>query len=72
MHTEFWSENLKGRNNSEDLGEDGKNIRMDLREIGCEIVDWIHLAQDSDHWRALVNMVMTIHVPKNTVNFLTS
>jgi hypothetical protein len=25
------------------------NIRMDLREIGWEIVDWIHLAQDRDH-----------------------
>jgi hypothetical protein len=28
------------------LGED--NIRMDLREIGWETVDWMHLAQDSD------------------------
>jgi hypothetical protein len=26
------------------------NIRMYLREIGCEIVDWIHLAQDRDKW----------------------
>jgi hypothetical protein len=24
------------------------NIRMDLREKGCEVVDWIHLAQDVD------------------------
>jgi hypothetical protein len=24
------------------------NIRMDLREIGWEVVDWIHLAQDKD------------------------
>jgi hypothetical protein len=23
------------------------NIRMDLREIGCEVVDWIHMTQDS-------------------------
>jgi hypothetical protein len=23
---------------------------MDLREIGCEGVDWIHLAQDRDQW----------------------
>jgi hypothetical protein len=22
------------------------NIRMDLREVGWEVVDWIHLAQD--------------------------
>jgi hypothetical protein len=24
------------------------NIKMYLMEIGCEIVDWIHLAQDRD------------------------
>jgi hypothetical protein len=29
------------------------NIKMDLREIGTEVVDWIHLAQDRDQWRAL-------------------
>jgi hypothetical protein len=26
MHTKFWSENLKGRDYSEDLGVDGKMI----------------------------------------------
>jgi hypothetical protein len=31
------------------------NIKMDLREIGFGDVDWIHLAQDKDRWRALVN-----------------
>jgi hypothetical protein len=34
------------------------NIKMDLREIGWEIVEWIHLAQDRDLWRAVVNTVM--------------
>jgi hypothetical protein len=28
-------------------------IRMDLREIGWDGVDWIHLAQDGDQWRPL-------------------
>jgi hypothetical protein len=36
---------------------------MDLKEIGWESVDWIHLAQDRDKWRAVVNTVMSIHVP---------
>jgi hypothetical protein len=40
--------------------EDG--IRMDLREIGCGGVQWIHLAQDRDHWRAVVNAVMNLRV----------
>jgi hypothetical protein len=30
------------------------NIRMDLREIGWAVVDWIHLAPDRYKWRALV------------------
>jgi hypothetical protein len=30
------------------------NIRMDLREIGWEVVDWVHLAQ------AVVNTVMKL------------
>jgi hypothetical protein len=26
------------------------NNRLDLREIGWEVVDWIHLVQDRDQW----------------------
>jgi hypothetical protein len=39
------------------------NIKMDLREIGWDGVDWIYLAQDRDQWRALVNKVMNLRVP---------
>jgi hypothetical protein len=39
------------------------NIKIDLREIGFEDVDWIHWAQDRDRWRALVNTVMNLWVP---------
>jgi hypothetical protein len=39
------------------------NIRMDLREIGWEGVDWIHLTQDRDKWKALVNTIMNLWVP---------
>jgi hypothetical protein len=39
------------------------NIKMDLREIGCEGVDWMHLAQDRDQCRRLVNTVMKLRVP---------
>jgi hypothetical protein len=34
-----------------------ENIRLDLREIRWEVVGWIHLAQDRNQWRAVVNMV---------------
>jgi hypothetical protein len=40
--------------------EDG--IKMDLRGIGWG-VEWIHLARDSDRWRALENAVMNPRVP---------
>jgi hypothetical protein len=30
------------------------NIKMDLREIEWDGMDWIELAQDRDQWRALV------------------
>jgi len=31
------------------------NIEMDLREVGCEGMDWIDLAHDRDRWLAHVN-----------------
>jgi hypothetical protein len=39
------------------------NIKMDLRQIGWDGMDWIELAQDRDKWRALVNTVMNLAVP---------
>ena len=40
------------------------NIKMDLREVGCEGMDWIGLTQYRDRWRALVSMVRNLRVPK--------
>jgi hypothetical protein len=31
------------------------DIKMYLREIGWGVMDWIHLAQDRDYWRAIVH-----------------
>jgi hypothetical protein len=39
------------------------SIRINFREIGWEVVDWMHLAQDRDQWRDLVNTVMNPWVP---------
>jgi hypothetical protein len=37
------------------------NIKMDLLEIGLNVVNWIGL--DRYRWRALVNSVMNLRVP---------
>jgi hypothetical protein len=39
------------------------NNKMNLREIGWGDIDWVDLAQDRDHWGALVNMVINLRVP---------
>jgi hypothetical protein len=38
------------------------NIKMDLRDIGIDGVNWIWLAQDRVQWRAFVNTVMNLRV----------
>jgi hypothetical protein len=39
------------------------DIKMDLREIGWDGVDWVDLAQDRDEWRPLVKTVMNPRIP---------
>ena len=39
------------------------NIKMDLRELGCDPGEWMDLAEDRDQWRAYVRAVMNLGVP---------
>jgi hypothetical protein len=39
------------------------NIRMDVREVGWEGVDWMNLAENTDQWRTIVNTVLKFRVP---------
>ena len=39
------------------------NIRMDLKEMGINIRNWVDSAQDGDFWRALVNAALNLWVP---------
>jgi hypothetical protein len=40
-----------------------ENIKMDLREIGWDDVDWVDTAHYRDQWRALVSKVLNHRVP---------
>jgi hypothetical protein len=40
------------------------NIKMDLRELESDGMDWIYLAQNRDQWRSLVSTVMNLRFHK--------
>jgi hypothetical protein len=40
------------------------NIKMDLREIGIDGANRMHLTQDRVQWRAFVNTVMNLRIPQ--------
>jgi hypothetical protein len=42
------------------MGED--NLKMDLRVIGIDLVNWIRLAQDKIQWQAFVSTIMNLRV----------
>jgi hypothetical protein len=54
-------ENINERDHSGDLGVDVRKLYLTV--IGFEGVDWIHLANNRNQWRALVSMVMNLRVP---------
>jgi hypothetical protein len=64
VFTGFWVEGLKVKR---PLGRPRhrweENIKMDLREMGIDRVNWIWLAQDWVQWQAFVNTVMNLRVP---------
>jgi hypothetical protein len=64
MYTGFWWQNLREGDRLEDPGVDGKIIlRWIFRKFDGGGMDWIDLAQDSNRWQALVNVVMNLQVP---------
>jgi hypothetical protein len=41
----------------------GDKIKMELREVGGGVGDWMELAQARDRWRACVSTVNNLQVP---------
>jgi hypothetical protein len=58
----FGRKNLK-RRFERHVHRRGYNVRIDLRDIGSKVVDWINFAQDRDQWRSLVKVVMHHRIP---------
>lgn len=46
------------------------NNRMDLTQIGWEVVDWIHLVRGTDWQRSFVNTVTNFQVSYIASDFL--
>jgi hypothetical protein len=57
------SKNLKERHHSEGLGVDGKIILEWMLGKRWKVVNWMHMAEDRDQKRALVNTVINLQVP---------
>jgi hypothetical protein len=58
-----WWEDLRERDLLEDIGREGRIIKMVLQDVRLGDLDWIDLAQDRKEWRALVNSVMNLGGP---------
>jgi hypothetical protein len=62
----YWWESQRERDNLGDQDVGGWIILgWILGEVGWGDVDWIGLAQDRNRWRALVNSVLNLRVPRN-------
>jgi hypothetical protein len=39
------------------------NIRMDVKEVGINMRNWVDSAHDRDYWRALKNAALNLWIP---------
>jgi hypothetical protein len=51
---------------SKTYGKVVNNIKMDVSKPGCDVVDWIHLAQDRNRCRGVTNTVKNFPFYKRT------
>jgi hypothetical protein len=56
MHIGYWWECQKKRPRGRPRRRWVDNIKIDLRELGWDGMNWLDVAQDNEQWRALVNM----------------
>ena len=39
------------------------NIRIDLKEIGIDMSNWVDSTQDRGHWKVLVHAALNFRIP---------
>lgn len=61
---------MKPGNMRTEFSETGVRVILDLTETRWNGVEWIHLAQDRDKWRAFLNKSMNLRVSEK--NFFAS
>jgi hypothetical protein len=62
VYTKFWWGNMKGKPLEIFMHTWKINVEMDHKEIWCEVVGRIDLAQGRDQWRGLANTVTNLRV----------
>jgi len=71
IYAGFWWVNLKKRDNLQDLGADGSIIlQLPMNTYYRRYVDWIHLAEDTEKRRGIMNTVIDLSVPYNASEML--
>ena len=53
------------------LGRPGRrwedNIKMDLKEVGCDAMNWMDLAQHQDQWQTYIRVLMNLGFLKSQI-----
>ena len=40
-----------------------ENVRMDPKEVGINMSNWVVSAQDRDYWRSIMNATLNLRIP---------
>jgi hypothetical protein len=70
MHIGIWWEGKKEKQLGKPRSRWEDNVNIDVREIECGVMDWIHLAQDIDQWMALANTIFEFRKSLDTLEYL--